>query len=447
MGGEGDPAEIRPVIVPMAATIIALRLVAVAGFHLFRYVDSIEYDELDFTGRGRRPWTTPLLYRLSPGDSDAVVILLQAVIGGLAWTALAVAVMARIRSVPVRIAAGATVGALSLTTTVTNWDSAKLSESLAISLTVALLAAWLLVLHRTTWPRVAAVLAVALPWLFVRQSLLPIGWAITVIAAALVIPAVRRHRDTAKRITLAAGLAALTLLASVSFTRNQEIARTNLTAVVSNRIAHDPDHLAWFRSHGMPLPPGGATDFGSLERDPAFGRWVRDEAGATYVRFLVTHPWFAVTGPVRDLFDEHPSFLNEPPWADEIHHETAAMLSPRDAYGGARPLLPRPVEALLLDPGHTGGITLALVLTLAWCGVETVRRGLPDGAATGFVVLALSALGLWAAWHGSTTELARLALVPALTLRIGLLVLLTALVDRQIDRRIGRKPIDGHPPA
>lgn len=424
----------RRTAVGLTIAAVVLRWIAVAGFRLSRYVDSAEYDRLDFSGRWRRPWTTPLLFRLSPGDSDAVLILVQATIGALAWSALAFAALTHLRDRRVRIGAGAAILALSLTTTVTSWDTAKLSESLAISLSIALLAAWLLLLHRATGPRIAAVLLIALPWLFVRQSLLPLGVAVTIVAIAFAIRGIRRGHDAERRIVLAAGLLLLTLLAAVSFGRNQEIARTNLTAMISNRIAHDPDHLAWFRANGMPLPPGDATDFGSLANDPAFTRWVTDEAGGTYARFLLTHPRHAATGPVRDLFAERPTFLAEPPFADEIRHESESMLSPRESYGGARAVLPRPIEEFLLDPGHTGSITLVLAGAVAIVAVDGRRRRLGSVLdRAGIVTVVIAALGLWAAWHGSTTELGRLGLVPAIILRAGLILLIAGRLDDHAD--------------
>src|SRR5690606_33992227 len=51
----------------VAATILIaaeLRVLAVAGLRSYRYVDSIDYETLDFTGGSRRPWVTPLLYRM-----------------------------------------------------------------------------------------------------------------------------------------------------------------------------------------------------------------------------------------------------------------------------------------------------------------------------------------------------------------------------------------------
>lgn len=427
----------------VAAVLVSLRVFAVIGLQLRRYVDSIEYDTLDFSGRWRRPWTTPLLYTLVKDRSDAWTVLLQAILGGLAWAGLAVALAAHLTDRRARIGAMIAIGALSVTTTVTNWDTAKLSESIAISLTIALIAVWLRFLHRPGFGRAAAIIAVATPWLFVRQSLLATAWVLTIVAVITAIIALRRgpehRREAAAHGIVAISLLVLCGIATLSYSRNQEIAHTNLTAMITNRIAHDPGHLAWFVDHGMILPPGGSTAFGDLEADPGFQRWLRDDGGSTYVRFLAEHPWFSLTAPIPDLFEQRVSFLSQPPYRETIEIETEAMLAPRDAYGIARPLLPGPVEAVLLDPGHTGSITLLTIGTAAWGSVALVRRRRSSGRlalgplpAASIVLALLAWFGLWSAWHGATTELPRLGLVPALTLRIAVVSALAALVDHTL---------------
>lgn len=418
----------------IVATTVVLRLVAVAGFQLARYVDSAEYDRLDLSGRWRRPWTTPLLYRFLPDDWDAPTVFAQALIGALAWSALAIALAARIRDGRVRIGVAAVVIGLSVTTTVTNWDAAKLSESLAISSTVLLIAAWSELLRRTTLGTASAVIAVTLPWLFVRQSALPIAWAValaSIVVAVLAIRAVGGVRDRAVPLVAVASLTVLLCgVATISYGRNREVLHTNLTAILSQRIAPDADQLEWFLDEGMPTAPGGATDFGSLERDPAFRRWLERDGAETYARFLLTHPWHTLTGPIRDLFTERATFLKVPPHAEVVRIDTPSMLSPGEAYGGSRPVLPAPVEALLADPAHTGGITLLLVGTAAWMALDRRRPGADSLFAAAVGLLAV--VGLWSAWHGATTELARLALVPAIMLRIALILQLAVLADRRI---------------
>src|SRR5699024_2346418 len=82
--------------------------------------------------------------------------------------------------------------------------------------------------------------------------------------------------------------------------------------------------------------------------------------------------------------------------------------------------------------------------TVAWAIVDLARhREERAGLATtnavgitgvGIVVALLSLLGFWAAWHGSTTELGRLGLVPAISLRIALIMVIASLITRTLQR-------------
>ncbi len=415
----GSWAGLRPWAPWLAVVLVAGRLLAVVGLRPYVYVDSGEYLVLDLTGRSRRPWATPLLYELVPGQHRGEVVA-QALVGGLAWTALAVAVAAWFPVRRVGLAAAATVAALGLTTSVTNWDTAILSESLALSLTVALVAAWLQLVRRPGWWAAAAVVALTLPWLFVRQSLLPTAWLVVAVAVGAAVLARRRAGAWRPMAATAAALLVLTVLASWSYTRNQEVVRTNLTVIVANRVVPDAERLAWFRDHGMPVPASGALDVTSLTEDPAFSRWVAGEGRRTYLTYLASHPWYTLTEPLDDLVGVRRSYGDEP--APQV-----TMLSPADGYGMARPVIPEVLEAVLFGPGATGTVVAALALAL---GASVARYRHRDRRwAVSLALIGLSLAALLTGWHGATPELGRLAIVAAVALRIGLILHLAVVVE------------------
>lgn len=415
--------------------LVLARVVAVIGLRPYLYVDSGEYAVVDFSGRWRRPWATPLLYDLLPGDHRWEVVG-QAVVGGIAWSVLALVAGAWFRDRRVRVAVVGAIALLGLTTSVTNWDTAILSESLALSLTALLAAAWLELARRPTLIAAGAVLVATVPWLFVRQSLLPAAWLV-VLAAVVAAAVALRHRARWRPLAaVAAGLLVLTLLATGSYGRNQEVVQTNLTVVVANRIATDPDRLAWFVDHGMPLPASGATDVGALTDDPAFSRWVAGDGRSTYARFLATHPWYTFTEPLDDLVGVRRSY-GDPPAPKPV------MLSPAEGYGSARAVIPEPIEQLLFDPGHTGTVLSVLGVVGAWSIVA--RRDRDRRWAVSLGLVAVSVASLVGGWHGATPELDRLAIVGAVALRLGLLLQLGLLVDATLARRATSPapPVDG----
>lgn len=413
----------------LLAVVLGARLVAVAGLRPYVYVDSGEYATLDFSGRWRRPWATPLLYA-SVGRNARHEVWAQATVGAICWTLLGLSIAAWFRDRTVRIVVVAAVCLLGLTTSITNWDTAVLSESLALSLTALLLAGWLALARRPSVTGAVLLAAATVPWLFVRQSLLPTAALVVVAAAVAAVVTWRRGGRWRPLAGLALVLLVLTGVAAGSYSRNQEIVTTNLTVIVANRIAPAPDRLAWFVDHGMPIPGGGNWDPNAMEQDQDFGPWVRSEGRSTYARFLLTHPWYTLTAPLPDMVSVRRSY------GDPVEPKVT-MLSPADGYGSARPVIPEPVGRWLFEPGATGTILTVLVAVLGWAALRW--RWADRRWAVPLATIAISLASLVIGWHGATPELPRLAIVSAVALRIGLIVLAGFLAEAELAQRRARR--------
>lgn len=425
----------------LVGAVVVLRLLAVAGLRLYIYVDSGEYDRIDFSGDWRRPWATPYLYGLIPGNARGIVVG-QALVGAVCWSVLALSAAAWFRLRTAQVVVAVTIAALGCTSVVTNWDAAKLSESLGLSLTVLVIAAWLNLLRRTEVRTALLVALATLPWLFVRQSLIPTAWLIVAIAAVGAVVAWRRRSPGGTlAVRILAGLCLVlaleTAVASATYSRNQEIVQENLLVIVANRVATDPVRLEWFTDHGMPVPESGDLGPDSLRSDPAFSDWVAHEGRGTYLRYLVTHPWYTATAPLDDFARLRPSSADEA--APSI-----AMLAPPDHYATSRPVLPSVAELVLFEPGDTGIVITLLVVVLGWTAVRVRRRSMRWTIPLSLIALAFASL--YAGWHGATPELGRLALVGAVVLRIGLLLQLGFLIEDEVLHR-RRSPVVGDAPV
>ena len=119
--------------------------------------------------------------------------------GALCWATLALSAAAWFRLRSSRVVVAVALAALGCTTIVTNWDAAKLSESLGLSLTVLVIAAWLNLLRRTEVLTALFVALATLPWLFVRQSLIPTAWLVVGFAAVGAVIAWRHRSQTGMR--------------------------------------------------------------------------------------------------------------------------------------------------------------------------------------------------------------------------------------------------------
>lgn len=418
---------VRPVLVVTAV----LHLAAVVGQHPFVYTDSIDYETLDLTGRSRRPWVTPLLYWAT--DDRALRIVLQAVIGILCWQALALSASALATRRATRWAIALPVLGLSLTTTVTNWDTAMLSESLALSLTALVLAALLRVWAVRTLRSVVLALAAWVLWTFTRQNHLIIGWLVVVALAAVLLVAWRRQRRVARPLlVLLGGMVVVGALGIASYSRNTEVVHYNLAQVVGNRVFTDPGRAEWFTDHGMPVPDdhplGIAVAPLDLLDDRLFERWVETDGVSTYARYLVEHPWYALTAPFDDYVSDRPPF-------GELGRPDDVMLASPDSYGVGRQVLPALVEELLFEPGQAGLVVFALAATLVLTVVAWRRRGPERRWLVPLVALAVQWPALTVVWHASTAELGRLALPSALVIRVALVVQLALLLDAWLAER------------
>jgi hypothetical protein len=404
-----------------------LRLLAVVGITPTVYVDSGEYRGVALLGGERRPWTVPLVHALV-GDSTARVVF-HAVLGAAAWGALALVVASLVRDRRVQVGAAAVVMLLALVAPVTNYDTTITSETVAISLTVGLLAAWLAFVNAPTPGRAAAVLAVTVFFAFTRNDH---PWLVAVLAAvALAISVGRRGGDRTWRL-LAVGLVVVSAWSLYAVNRNDEIARFNLALVVANRILPDAGATDFFTDRGMPLPPPEADVVLALAGDPAWNAWAADDGRSTYLRWLASNPDPLLLGPWPDLFGTRSTTLVAP-------QASVVLLAPGDRYGRVHPVVPEPVEAVVWGgtsaaPVVLGGAALAVVAVRRRDGLPA-RVGPARAVAAGALVLAFG--HLLVVWHASPNELGRLAMVPATLVHVALVVLGAVTVDRALARRSG----------
>jgi hypothetical protein len=434
---DGDPAEAdaggdsESLLLWVLAGSVVLRVLAVVAQHAFVYTDSVDYETLDFSGRARRPWVTPLLYHLI--HEPAARILLQGVIGGLCWAFLAIQAGQLVHDRRVRWVVLVSVLALSLTTTVTNWDTAMLSESLALSFTALLLGTLLRFAQspdmRAVWP----VLVAWALWIWTRQNNLVLALLGTAAVALLLgWRAARGAPLQGAPVALLVGLAAITALAAFTYSRNTEIVHYNLAQIIGNRVLPDESRTSWFVDHGMPIADGVVVGQPrtpqDLLADRRFRRWIDRDGVGVYARYLASDPWRTITEPLDSFVSDRAPF-------GDLTRTDEVMLAGPDSYGVAREVLPSVVEDALFEPGQAGAVVLGLALVLTATAWSRRRHG-PDPRWTlPLVVLVLQWPALLVAWQASTAELGRLALTSALLVRLALLLQAGLLVDASLARR------------
>jgi hypothetical protein len=417
-------------IVVICGLFVGLRTVSVLAVRVSTYPDSASYFDLRFW-RPFRLWTVPLVYSL--GLSRDHLVTLQVVVGVVAWMSAALLIARVYRSPIAQAVAIAGVLVLGLTTEVSNYDSAILSESLALSLTVVFLALGLNVVCRPSAPLMWAFAVAAFFWAFSRQSHVYVLWLAT-IAAVL---AALRHARRRHYVVLACVLGAIAFTGTVVSSSNTSIQDWNIGQVIVRRIAPDATLRSWWRHHGMPALPSGVpaaakrdtenapdsvidAQMKPLHEDKAFWRWLNDHGAPTYLRFGVTHPPYVLTTVFRErrILD--------------------GFLGGEDDYGVRREVLPSFVESVVWPKTRSGALLVITSAIVCFALLAATRRRARHVAVSPMLrralrysslLLAISIAAIFLVAHGAGAEFERLLLMPAVGARIAAVIAIAALID------------------
>jgi hypothetical protein len=398
----------------------ALRLIAVWKIQPVSYSDTASYSTLSFLGHAPRLWTAPLLFHYF--NSGATPVVVQALIGIACWSTLAVTAATLVEDYRARIGVVFVICAIGTSLAVTNWDATVLSDSITVSLTVLLVAAWLSEVNTPNRTSLILLLVTTVLWTFTRQSNVLVGDLIALVALVSVWWA----KDRARRLLLALALVAVSLWGHVALENDHTIATINLHAVLVDRISSVPSYVRWFHDHGLPAVPRkyAAVDPTSPEYDAAYTKWLGEHGESLYLRFLLTHPAYTAGSPWRDVLPLHETQFGGPP--------PPSMLGMAEVYGRARPVLPAVLEDLLVDSGN-GGLLLFLVAGVGVAVAVSWRRdGFDSRWAVPLVILGVDVAQIVVVWHGSPAELGRHSLALSVSARVALWILAFLVVDRSL---------------
>lgn len=344
---------------------------------------------VSFIGENVRPWPVPLALDVF-GDRGFTVF--QTVLSAVAFCVLAWAIAGQMQTRAVRIATVVGVLALGCADHVVAWDPRLTSESLAISLTALLIAAFVR-LERAPWWLVVPLFAV---WVFVRDGHLYLG---VLVLACVTVWGWRRRQWI-----IPVGFAVVLVWAGLAAQNDDYIETYNIVANIAVRGDIDPDAREWFHAHGMPdsdafTTEGRAQLVGALLDDPEFVEWAQSDGLALYARYLVAHPGYAARGWLH-IFEDR--FLGGNSMVD---------------FSYSSPDSPDPVSLDVVWPHEASWYTLLVVGVGGLWSLLLARRGRVDSRWWLPGLMAASTLphGMMA-YHGSPFEIARHGVVLAFVL-------------------------------
>ena len=328
----GQPAVDQPAVDLAALVAPALALLGWCGYAWFVFwqgtfgqpliwTDSTTYAAIDghpilSTGfwAGQRPPLVPLVLKLA-GSATGYVALQSAFAVG-AWGFLAFTVSRLVPAGWRRVVAVWAILAFASSTPIILWNRSVLSESPSLSLLALLVAGVVWAALRLTWPRVAAIVVVALLFAATRDAQV---WTVAALGVAIAIVALVRLRPP-RPLNRRLGVLALGLLLAAGLTGWVVVhtgrSKENIANVYYVRIFPFPDRVAWFSAHG--LPDAGAIDRAARTYPPsergtaqvigpgqigvtsaAVGTWIQNHGQSTYLLWMITHPTFAITEPLQ----------------------------------------------------------------------------------------------------------------------------------------------------
>lgn len=383
---------------------------------------------------GVRPPGLPLLWKFTGSPNG--LGLVQAIVAVTAWSLLAWMVGSCVPGEVRATVASLTVLIFSTATPIFLWDNSILTESLSISMVAALTAGVIWLCRAQGIAPAALTVAALLGAVLLRDS--QIGLALFVGLGGLLLARVRRRDAPLSSVAWNAGVIAMEI-ALVGALLVLYVGRTeeSVRDIYFVRVFPYPARVDWFAKHGMPqarqvnerakqtpVQRGAVKVVGFTATDSTLvplNRWLANDGTSTYGRWLIEHPQYVVTEPLKRpertynsaqgnlLFYSNPqrtdsiaSYFVWPPWQAEL------------AYLALIPLL---VLRRKLRRS-----------TLIWCPL-----GL---AAIGFMQMAI-------AWHSDGQEVTRHTLVGQVQLRLGLLCALLFAVLGVREQQSGAKTTPG----
>jgi hypothetical protein len=392
---------------------------------------------VSFIGDAPRPWGVPLFFALFPDDQSRAIG--QWVVGTVAWALLAWTLYSLLRHPLAKVLSVGAILLLGLLRPVASWDFAILSESLSISLGVLTLALFLWWLRHRAWWTLAAMVLVAIWWMFTRVDIFVL---VLPLAAVLAVLAWRNRDSPQARNAALAGGAVLAVAAAFSYLvvgpssmkaherwsftpeLNQETGLTMYRLRLS--VFPDPEVKSFFEAElGMPkcdaadrVAAGPEWDIEGFSRAvaacPSLREWVEQHRQGLWTDYATGAPG---------------------PFVRQIAQLTSDALTGA-AYAPTPAVIPAIIDKLAFPRQQTLLFTLAgLALALALAFASGARR------AAAALMLTATAIALTALASAvltvvvSSGEVWRFGLQEAIAIRIAIVMLLAIALDAWMAKR------------
>ncbi len=367
----------------------------------------------------RRPWGILLIYKML-GGSLAAIGITQLAYSTLAWLFLAWLLVGSFRSNAGKLLGFAFTLGIGLSPTVQVWNHAGLSESFSISTLIVIIALLVGLLQRWKLSFFLALIFFFALWVSVHEVNLYLGLlaAVTLFLFGLI----RKNYRT---------FLVLSFCIMVMFLINSRLSSRYalprwalpVAEVITKRILPVPPYREYFVSQGMPVTSelmafsgkwANSENYAILNnpRLRPFSRWLLRDGKTAYANFLIAHPIYALSMPLRNI--------------DEMLAVDFSQLIP-----GYQPALPALINELFFPTRWFWAylvISVLLLMIILWR-----QHREPSRVFWLFVLFfILSIPYLYLAWHGDALDLARHAAIANVQFHLGLWLLFIFFLDRSV---------------
>jgi len=373
----------------------------------------------------RRPWAILLVYKVL-GSSQGAIELFQLSMSALAWLWLAWAFIRSVKNQWIKLIGFSGILGFSLSPTVQVWNHTVLSESLSISLMVLILGLFAGLTQQWKWRYLSLLILLFLFWMSFREAN---AYVALFVSFALFIMGLAQRTFRAYWV--------LSFFIGVIFLINYQLSSAYalprwalpMAEVITKRILPNQEYLEYFAENGMPVTPelmalsgrwANSDDYAVINSTELkkFTRWLFNDARNVYVKFLITHPVYAIKSPLAEiqtlLGSDHMLGIPVPDYV---------------------PVLPSQVNELFYP---VSWFWVYLWLSLISTGF-IFATGLRTSKSIYWFILAfllLSIPHLYLVWHGDALDVARHAVLANIQFHLGVWLLIVLYVDRVITNQV-----------
>ena len=357
----------------------------------------------------RRPWAILLFYKLLRSSQTAIDIF-QLSISTMAWLFLAWKFIGSIKNNWIKVSGFIVILGFSLAPAVQVWNHAVLSESLSISLMVVIFALFIGLVQKWEWRPLLFLMVFFVLWMSIREANAYV--ALMVAFALVVIGFLQRGLRVYWLLSVLIGVA---FLINYQLSSRYALPRwaLPLAEVITKRILPDQEYRDFFANNGMPVTPelmalsgrwANSDEYAIVNSVELrkFEKWLYMNGRNVYVKFLLTHPSYAIMSPIKD--------------SKVLLAEDYFKSIPIPRY---KPTLPQIVNEVLY-PERWFWVYFWLSLFVSGYIFVASLRSKRKAYRVVFIFLLLSVPHLYFVWYGDALDIARHAVIGNLQFHLGI---------------------------